>query len=61
VNQPSPMPQGVSNLAIGAEVPGTPEPATWGAMIVLLSVLALLARRERQQRACRGDTVRFTR
>ena len=61
VNQPSPMPQGVSNLAIGAEVPGTPEPATWGAVIVLLSVLALLARRERQQRACRGDTVRFTR
>ena len=60
VNQPSPMPQGVSNLAIGAEVPGTPEPATWGAVIVLLSVLALLARRERQQRACRGDTVRFT-
>lgn len=61
VNQPSPMPQGVSNLAIGAEVPGTPEPATWGAVIVLLSVLALMARRERQQRACRGDTVRFTR
>ena len=61
VNQPSPMPQGVSNLAKGAEVPGTPEPATWGAVIVLLSVLALLARRERQQRACRGDTVRFTR
>jgi Ca-activated chloride channel family protein len=53
VNQPSPMPQGVSNLAVGAEVPGTPEPATWGAVIVLLSVLAMLARRTRRQRAHR--------
>lgn len=48
VDQPSPMPQGVSNLAFGAEVPGTPEPATWGAVIVGLSVLALLARRQRR-------------
>jgi Ca-activated chloride channel family protein len=51
VDQPSAMPQGVSNLAVGAEVPGTPEPATWGAVIVLLSVLAMLARRARRQRA----------
>jgi Ca-activated chloride channel homolog len=55
VNQPSPMPQGVSNLAIGAEVPGTPEPATWGAVAMLLSVLAMLARRAR-----RHDARRFT-
>ncbi len=55
VNQPSPMPQGVSNLAIGAEVPGTPEPEVWGAMAVLLSVLAMLARRAR-----RNDAHRFT-
>jgi Ca-activated chloride channel family protein len=55
VSQPSPMPQGVSNLAIGAEVPGTPEPETWGAMAVLLSVLAMLARRAR-----RHDARRFT-
>ncbi len=62
VKQPSPMPQGVSNLAIGeaaltlgAEVPGTPEPAAWGAMAVLLSVLAMLARRAR-----RHDARRFT-
>jgi len=48
VNQPLPLPEGVSNLAIGTEVPGTPEPATWGAVIVLLSVLALLARRARR-------------
>lgn len=50
VDQPQPMPQGVSNFAVGAEVPGTPEPATWGAVIVLLSVLAMLARRARRQR-----------
>jgi Ca-activated chloride channel family protein len=51
VDQPSPLPQGVGNLAVGAEVPGTPEPATWGAVIVLLMVLAMLARRARRQRA----------
>ncbi|MBK0393719.1 VIT and vWA domain-containing protein [Ramlibacter algicola] len=50
VDQPSPMPQGVSNLAVGAEVPGTPEPASWGAVLVLASVLAMLARRARRQR-----------
>jgi len=60
VNQPSPMPQGVSNLAVGAEVPGTPEPATWGAVIVLLSVLALLARRHQRRNDSRRDSVRFT-
>jgi Ca-activated chloride channel family protein len=59
VNQPLPMPQGVSNLAVGeatvtgAEVPGTPEPATWGAVIVMLSVLAMLPRRAQRQRAGR--------
>lgn len=59
VNQPSPLPQGVSNLAIGpapgatpgAEVPGTPEPATWGAAIVALSVLAMVLRRARRTNA----------
>ena len=50
VNQPSPMPQGVSNLAVGAEVPGTPEPETWGALAVMASLLAMLARRARRQR-----------
>ena len=44
------MPQGVSNLAVGAEVPGTPEPETWGAMAVMLSVLAMLARRARRSK-----------
>ena len=52
VKQPMPLPQGVGNLAlaVGAEVSSTPEPATWGAVLVLLSVLALLARRQRRQR-----------
>jgi Ca-activated chloride channel family protein len=53
VNQPSPMPQGVSNLAIGAEVPGTPEPAVWGGMAMMLSVLAMLARRQRRHNPAR--------
>jgi len=57
-NQPSPLPQGVSNLAVGAEVPSTPEPATWGAVIVVLSVLAMMARRAR--RAGRHNVNRFT-
>ena len=40
VSQPLPMPEGVSNLAIGAEVPSTPEPAAWLALLVTLGVLA---------------------
>ncbi len=51
VNQPSPLPQGVENTALGAEVPSTPEPATWGAMLVTLSVLAMLATRRRRARS----------
>lgn len=66
VKQPSPLPQGVSNLAVGevsvgATVPSTPEPATWGAVLVLLSVLALLGRRQRRQRRDReSGFARFT-
>ncbi len=48
VSQPSPLPQGVENSALGAEVPSTPEPATWGAMLMTLSVLAMLAYRRRR-------------
>ncbi len=39
VNQPSPLPAGVGNSAIGAEVPSTPEPATWLSLGVVLSLL----------------------
>ncbi|MDH6167098.1 Ca-activated chloride channel family protein [Variovorax boronicumulans] len=55
VNQPLPMPQGVSDLALGAEVPSTPEPETLGAIAVVLSMLAMLRRRAR-----RNDARRFT-
>jgi len=48
VNQPSPLPEGVSNLAIGVEVPGTPEPAAWLALLVALGiVVATVASRRR--------------
>lgn len=60
VNQPLPLPKGVSELALGhassgAEVPGTPEPETLGAIAVVLSMLAMLRRRAR-----RNDTRRLT-
>jgi len=55
-NQPSPLPEGVSNLAVGeasalgAAVSSTPEPETWAAMLVVLAVLgAQMARRQRRQ------------
>ena len=51
VNQPLPLPQGVENSALGAQVPSTPEPATWGAMLVTISVLAMLAVRRRRAQA----------
>jgi Ca-activated chloride channel family protein len=35
VDQPLPLPQGVSNSAIGAAVPSTPEPAAWLSLIVV--------------------------
>ena len=50
VNQPLPMPEGVSNLAVGAQVPSAPEPQVWGAMLVCLSMLGMLARRRRRGR-----------
>jgi Ca-activated chloride channel family protein len=44
VDQPSPVPEGVSDLAVGGAVPGTPEPETWALLIVALGVLLWLAR-----------------
>lgn len=59
VDQPQPLPKGVSELAIGqglgAEVPSTPEPETLVAVAVVLSMLAMLRRRAR-----RLDARRFT-
>ncbi|MFR0688971.1 VIT domain-containing protein [Enterobacterales bacterium AE_CKDN230030158-1A_HGKHYDSX7] len=37
VDQPLPLPQGVSNNAIGSSVPGTPEPGVW-AMLLLAAL-----------------------
>jgi len=50
VDQPSPMPEGVSNAAIGAEVPSTPEPAAWLAMLLVLGIVVatLWSRRDRE-------------
>jgi Ca-activated chloride channel family protein len=45
VQQPSPLPEGVSNLALGAEVPSTPEPQTWLALLVALLAAAGIALR----------------
>jgi Ca-activated chloride channel family protein len=50
VNMPSPLPAGVSNLAVGAEVPATPEPPLALMMIVALLVLGIAALAMRQQR-----------
>jgi Ca-activated chloride channel family protein len=55
VDQPSPMPQGVSNLAIGAEVPATPEPPTIAMLLVALALIALFGRRVVGSRIALGD------
>ncbi|HVK32983.1 MAG TPA: VIT and VWA domain-containing protein [Burkholderiaceae bacterium] len=50
VNQPLPLPQGVSNQAVGAAVPSTPEPAAWLALLVALGlVLAGVAHARRHR------------
>ncbi|MFP5350637.1 MAG: VIT and vWA domain-containing protein, partial [Gammaproteobacteria bacterium] len=46
VDQPSPLPKGVSNLAVGAEVPSTPEPAVWW-LLAIAGLVLLLALRPR--------------
>jgi len=48
VNQPSPLPAGVSSLAIGAEVPSTPEPATWLSLAMVLALLTAWGWRARR-------------
>ncbi len=53
VTQPQPMPEGVSNFAVGEQVPSAPEPQVWGAMLVCVSVLGMLARRKRRARPSR--------
>ncbi|WP_295548948.1 VIT and VWA domain-containing protein [uncultured Pseudacidovorax sp.] len=53
VDQPQPLPEGVSELALGMPVPATPEPETLGAVAVALGMLAMLRRRLRRHDARR--------
>ncbi|KTT18752.1 VIT and vWA domain-containing protein [Pseudacidovorax intermedius] len=48
VDHPQPLPEGVSELALGVPVPATPEPETLGAVAVALGMLAMLRRRLRR-------------
>ena len=50
VNQPLPLPQGVSNAAVGAAVPSTPEPAAWVALLVSLGLVVVGLRHQRKHR-----------
>ena len=50
VDQPLPLPQGVSNAAIGAAVPSTPEPAAWLAMLIALCLVAVGLRHQQRYR-----------
>ena len=53
VNQPSPLPQGVSNNAIGTlgtTVPSTPEPAAWLALLVALGLVVVGVSHARRHR-----------
>lgn len=49
--QPLPLPQGVANSAVGAEVPTVPEPETWMLMTVALVLLGLAAIVQRRVQA----------
>lgn len=46
VDQPSPLPQGVSDLAVGAAVPSTPEPNAWW-LLAVAAVILMASRRHR--------------
>ncbi|GHU12318.1 inter-alpha-trypsin inhibitor domain-containing protein [Betaproteobacteria bacterium] len=50
VDQPQPLPAGTSNLAVSGNVPSSPEPESLGALLVMLSMLAMVARRRYRQR-----------
>jgi Ca-activated chloride channel family protein len=50
VDQPQPMPAGVSNLAVGGEVPSTPEPEFY-ALIAVAGGMAAWLRRRKQRHA----------
>lgn len=47
VDQPSPLPQGVSDLAVGAPVPSTPEPPVTALLVIAGLALLIALRRHR--------------
>lgn len=50
VDQPLPLPQGVGELAVGAQVPSTPEPAAWAMLAIAAAGMGVLAWLQRKQR-----------
>jgi Ca-activated chloride channel homolog len=50
VDQPSPLPEGVSELALGTEVPSTPEPEFYAMMAMAAGMSAWLRRRQQHVR-----------
>jgi Ca-activated chloride channel homolog len=50
VNQPLPLPQGVSNAALGTAVPATPEPGAWFALLVALTLVGVGVAHARRHR-----------
>ncbi len=50
VDQPSPLPEGVSEAAIGAEVPSTPEPGALAALLVVMGIVGATLWRSRRRR-----------
>lgn len=54
VNQPLPLPEGVSELAVGGEVPSTPEPEFY-ALIAVAGGMGAWLRRKQQRRAQRDE------
>lgn len=49
VQQPLPLPAGVSELAVGAEVPGTPEASGWVALLLTLAIVGVATRTVRRR------------
>lgn len=50
VDQPSPLPEGVSELALGTEVPSTPEPEFYAMMAMAAGLSAWMRRRQQHVR-----------
>ena len=49
VTQPVPLPEGVSNLALGSGIPSTPEPNTWLALALVFLMLVIMKKTYRRK------------